>query len=92
MRSFTGPLIKPHWMVEKGMVTSIDLDMLSKPGFCKAYIKLKSVRKPFPKQSKTEYKNYGDKVVDNVWGPAQVKSIGDDEYYLLFKDVFSHEE
>ena len=76
-------------MVEKGMVTGVDLDSSSQPGFC---VKSKATRKPFPKESKSEYKAYGDKVVADVWGPAPVKSIGGKEYYLLFKDLFSHEE
>jgi hypothetical protein len=79
-------------MVEKGMVTGINLDLLSKPEFCEPCIKAKATRKSFPKESKTEYKAYGDKVVADVWGPAPVKSIGGKEYYLLFQDLFSHEE
>ena len=79
-------------MVEKGMVTGIKLDMSSKPGFCEVCVKSKAARKPFPKESITEHKTYGAKVVADVWGPAPVKSIGGKEYYLLFKDLFSHEE
>jgi hypothetical protein len=79
-------------MVEKGMVTGINLDMSSKPDFCETCIKAKAPRKPFPKESKTEYKAYGDKVVADVWEPAPVRSIGGKEYYLLFKDLYSHEE
>ena len=63
-------------MVEKGMVTGLNLDMSSKSGFCETCVKAKATRKPFPKESKTEYQNYGDKVVADVWGPAPVKSIG----------------
>ena len=79
-------------MIEKGMVTGIDLDLSSTPDFCDVCIKAKATRKPFPKESQTEYKAYGDKVVADVWGPAPVKSIGGKEYYVLFKDLFSHEE
>ena len=79
-------------MVEKGMVTGIDLDVSSKAGFCETCVKAKATRKPFPKETKTEYKSYGDKVVSDVWGPAPVKSLGGKQYYLLFKDLFSHEE
>jgi len=55
-------------MVEKGMVTGINLDMSSKPDFCEACIKAKATCKSFPKESQTEYKTYGDKVMSNVWG------------------------
>ena len=79
-------------MVEKRMVTGINLDMSSKPDFCETCVKAKAPRKPFPKESKTEYKAYGDKVVTDVWGPAPVRSIGGKEYYVLFQDLFTHEE
>ena len=79
-------------MVEKGMVTGIELNPSSKADFCETCIKSKATRKPFPKETKTEYTAYGDKVVSDVWGPAPVKSLGGKQYYLLFKDLFSHEE
>ena len=79
-------------MVEKGMVTGINLDLSSKPEFCETCIKAKATRKPFPKESETEYKAYGDKVVADVWGPSPVRSIGGSRYFLLFQDRFSHEE
>jgi GAG-pre-integrase domain len=79
-------------MVEKGMVTGINLDMTLKPEFCEACIKAKATWKPFPKESKTEYENYGDKVVSDIWGPAAILSIGGNRYYMLFQDLHSHEE
>ena len=74
------------------MVTGINLDLSSKPDFCKICITAKATHKLFPKESQTEYKTYSDKVVADVWGPAPVKSIGGKEYYVLFQDLFSHEE
>jgi hypothetical protein len=79
-------------MVENGMVTSINLDILSKLEFCKACIKAKATHKPFSKESKTEYKSYSNKVVSGVWGPASVQSIGGNHYYNLYQDQSSHEE
>ena len=79
-------------MVEKGMVTGINLDMMSKPEFCEACIKAKATHKLFPKESKTEYKSYGDKVVSDLWGPAAIQSIGGKWYYALFQNLHSHEE
>jgi hypothetical protein len=79
-------------MVEKGMVSGINLDMSLKPEFCGACIKAKATCMPFPKESKTEHKSYGDKVVSDVWGPASVQSIGGKRYYTLFQDLHSHEE
>jgi hypothetical protein len=79
-------------MVEKGVVTGINLDLNSKLVFCETCIQAKAPRKPFPKESKTEYHAYGDKVVADIWGPAPVRSIGGKDYYLLFQDQSSHEE
>jgi hypothetical protein len=61
-------------MVDDGMVTGVNLDMSSKPEFCKACIKAKATCKPFSKESKTKYKTYSNKVVSDVWGPASVQS------------------
>jgi len=65
-----------HKMVKAGMVTGIKLNYNSKPEFCKACIKAKAIHKSFPKKSQTKYKNYGDKVIADTWGPSQVKSLG----------------
>jgi hypothetical protein len=79
-------------MVKDGMVTGIDLDFDAKPDFCEACIKAKATRKPFPKRSETKYQNYGDKVVADTWGPAQIESLGRNKYYQLYQDLASHEE
>lgn len=79
-------------MVEKGMLTRINLDMSSKAEFSETCVKSKATCVPFPRESKTEHKAYGDKVIFDVWGPAPVRSIGGSNYYLLFQDLFSHEE
>ena len=80
-------------MVKDGIVEGIDLDMDSKPDFCEVCVKAKAARKPFPKKSTSERaKAYGDKVSADVWGPAQVESLGGKRYYSLFQDKHSHEE
>ena len=79
-------------MVKEQMVVGINLDMTSKPDFCETCVKAKAPRKPFPKESKMEYKAYSDKVITDVWGPALVKSLGGKDYFLLFQDLYSHEE
>ena len=81
-------------MVEKRMATGINLDTSFQPDFCETCVNLKAKapRKPFPKESKTEYKAHGDKVVADIWGPISVQSISGKEYYLQFQDLFSHEE
>ena len=45
-------------MVEKGIITGINLDMSSKAEFCESCIKAKATHKPFPKESKSEYETY----------------------------------
>jgi hypothetical protein len=80
-------------MVKEGLVKGIDLDLTSTPDFCKTCVEAKATRKPFPKRSTTEsVKAYGDKVMADVWGPAEVESLGHKKYYLLLQDQKSHEE
>ncbi len=48
--------------------------------------------KLFLKHSDNESaKKYGDKVTEDIWGPAEVKSIGSSSYFALFKDVAMRE-
>jgi len=64
-------------MVKEGLVKGVDVDLNSTPEFCKTCIEAKAVRKPFPKESTNEnVKAYGDKIMADVWGPAEVESIG----------------
>ena len=80
-------------MVKEGLVKGIDLNLNSTPDFCKTCVEAKATRKPFPKKSTTEnVKTYGDKVMADIWGPAEVESLGRKKYYLLFQDQHSHEE
>jgi hypothetical protein len=79
-------------MVKEGLVKGVNLDLDSTADFCKTCVEAKSVRKPFPKRSTTEAKAYGEKVMADVWGPAEVESLGHKKYYLLFQDQHSHEE
>src|SRR6266540_1960002 len=80
-------------MVKEGLVKGIDLNLNSTLDFCKMCVEAKATRKPFPKKSTTEnVKTYGDKVMADIWGPAEVESLGRKKYYLLFQDQHSHEE
>ena len=60
--------------ISKGYIAGIDLDTNLKPEFCNACAKAKSVRQPFPKESKTRATKYGEHVHWDLWGPATVKS------------------
>ena len=69
------------------MIKGIDLNLTSTLDFCKTCVAAKATQKSFPKKSMTEnVKVYGDKDLANVWGPAEVESIGRKKYYLLFQD------
>ena len=61
--------------VSKGFIARIELDSDLKPEFCEACAKVKAVRQPFPKESKTRAKKYGERVHWDLWGPATVKSL-----------------
>jgi len=79
-------------MVKEGTVTGIDLDMDSKPELCHRCIEAKATCIPFPKMSTSNRaKKYGDKIVADLWGPADTASIKGRKYYLAFQDVYSHE-
>ncbi|PFH45028.1 hypothetical protein AMATHDRAFT_120343, partial [Amanita thiersii Skay4041] len=77
-------------MVKDGVVTGMDLDLSSKPDFCPTCISAKAARLPFPKMSTSDCaKAYGDKIIADLWGPAQSASIKGKEYYLCFQDQFT---
>ncbi|KAJ3777032.1 hypothetical protein FB446DRAFT_618574, partial [Lentinula raphanica] len=74
-------------MLKEGMATGVNVDLNTKVGFCEACIKAKAACKSFPKHSdNSDAKAYGDKVVADVWGPAEVKSLGGALYSANFED------
>ena len=76
--------------VMKGFITGIDLDESSKPKFCEACAKEKSVRQPFPQESYTRAEKYGDCVHWDLWGPASVKSLNGHFYVAAWIDDATH--
>jgi hypothetical protein len=80
-------------MVNDGLVTGVELDSHSKPEFCDVCVRAKVARKPFPKHSTHDgIKAYGDKIVSDVWGPAQVRSLGGHDYLNIYHDISTSEE
>ena len=63
-----------------GLIAGIELDPNSKPEFCKACAKAKAAHQPFPKESKTRAKNFGEQVHWDLWGPASVQSPNSHSY------------
>jgi hypothetical protein len=76
-------------MVHKGAIEGVDLDSSPVPTFCEACVRGKSHHKVFPKISNTTYSRYGEKVVTDLWGPAQVQSLGGHTYAHMFEDLYS---
>ena len=66
--------------VSKGFITGIELETNSKLEFCDACAKAKSVRQPFPKESKTRATKYGECDHWDLWGPTTVKSLNGNFY------------
>ena len=78
-------------MVKNGAVEGIELDSSPTSTFCEACVQGKAHRKAFPKKSEQTYSKYGEKVVTDLWGPAQVLSLGGHAYAHMFEDLSSRE-
>jgi len=77
-------------MVHEGAIEGVKLDSSLTPSFCEACVQGKAHRKAFPKISETIYLTYSEKVVTDLWGPAQVMSLGGHSYAHMF-DLYSRE-
>ena len=66
--------------ISKGFITGIDLDESSKLDFCKACVKAKSARQPFPQESNSRAEKYREYMHWDLWGPASVKSLNGNSY------------
>jgi hypothetical protein len=77
-----------HQMIKSSAVMGIQLDESSDPEFCEACVKAKIKRLPIPKQRSDAraVKKYGDRIHSDLWGPAQVSSIGGKNYFVTFTD------
>ena len=75
-------------ITNNGSISRIDIDFSTEPKFCTACVQGKAQQKSFPKESQTEYSKYGEKVVTDLWGPAQVESLGGNWYYHLHHDMY----
>ena len=72
--------------IRSGVVTGIELDDTKDPDFCEACAKAKAHRKPFPQQATNRASELGERIHMDMWGPAQVETIGRKKYYLEFTD------
>ena len=78
-------------MIKSKMVEGIELDSESQPEFCDACAKAKSNVHPFPKESGTRSKCYGERVHWDLWGPASVRSLAGNSYCAARIDDASRE-
>jgi hypothetical protein len=77
--------------IKKGLVTGVNVDLMSQPEFCEVCVKAKSVQKPFPKESTSHALTYGEMVHTDLWGPVQMTSIGGSLYYISLTDNYSRQ-
>jgi hypothetical protein len=63
-----------------GLVTGIKIDYTSMLEFCDSCAKAKSNTHPFPQESNTHAKEYGERVHWDLWGPAAVQAIDGSSY------------
>ena len=54
--------------------------------FCEICAQSKPTRKPFPQEASNRSKNLGDRMHADLWGPAQVISLGGARYTIDFTD------
>ena len=79
-------------MIAKGSITGLNINPQSKPKFCLACTQGKMSRKPIPKERISERsKTYGHIIHTDLWGPAQVQSLGGKSYYVSYTDDYSRE-
>jgi IS30 family transposase len=72
---------------KKGLVTGLEINEGSEPSkFCEACVQAKQSVHPFPKEANGRSKTPGEHTMSDVWGPAQVTSIGGAKYYISFTD------
>ena len=76
--------------ITSGWIAGIDLDIDSKPEFCKPCAEAKSACQLFPKKSDTQATQYGECVHWDLWGPASMRSLSGNLYCAAQIDNHSH--
>ncbi|KAJ3017425.1 hypothetical protein NUW54_g585 [Trametes sanguinea] len=70
------------------MVASMTVNESKSPSEqCEAYIQAKHTTAPFPKKSETETAQIGDLTVMDLCGPASVRKIRGEHYFVMFTDA-----
>ncbi|KJA26564.1 hypothetical protein HYPSUDRAFT_116472, partial [Hypholoma sublateritium FD-334 SS-4] len=77
-------------LVEKGLVTGVELDESSKPTFCASCDWGKGHRKAIQRVREGERASVvGEEIHSDLWGPASVETINRREYFVSFTDDYS---
>ena len=77
-------------LVQKGMVTGVELDEDSKPSFCESCEWGKKHRKPIQRvREEPKEKEVGDKIHSDLWGKAPTRTINRREYSVSFTDGYA---
>ena len=69
------------------MATGVNLDSETTASQCEACIQGKQTREDIPKKGKNEVSQPRELVTSDMWGKSLVKSLTDEEYYILFIDI-----
>jgi hypothetical protein len=77
--------------LRNGLIEGVEMISTSKPQFCEACAEANAKRVPFPDESLTHAKKYGELIHTDLWGPTQTASISGSLYYISFTDDYSRE-
>ncbi len=72
--------------IASGEITGIEIDKNSEEEFCDACTGAKIHRAPFPDQASNRATEFGERIHADLWGPAQVQSLGGNKYAVDFTD------
>ena len=79
-------------MVAKGIISGIKINTKSTSNLCKSCIQGKAHQQPLPKESQMKYLTYREKIIIDLWGPAQVTSLGGHTYCQFYHDTATGED
>jgi hypothetical protein len=75
--------------IRTGLVNGLQLDENSGKEFCDACAMAKPQCKPFPDMAQNQATEYGEWIHADLWGLAQVESLGRNRYSIDFTDCYT---
>ena len=79
-------------MITQNPILSVEVNFSLEPEFCKVCVQGKASHLLCLKESQTIFTKYGEKVVTDLWGPAQVQSLRGHNYYHLYHNMYTAKE